>query len=345
MNFQFMQTLFRAGAVFGAKPQAAASADGRGSVMTRDAGGARRAPVAGRSVVLCALLGCLALAAPPASAQYNQAKVDARALQPPPQVLDQVGVDQNLNAQVPADLVFRDATGKEVRLGDYYGKRPIVLSLVYYKCPMLCTVVLNELLRTVKAVKDLNIGTGYDVLTVSFDPTETPALAAEKKANYLKQYNRLGAEDGWHFLTGDKASIEALCNTVGFRYAWDEKNQQYVHSSGLMVLTPEGKVSRYFFGTDYAPKDVKLSLVEASGNKIGSPVDKVLLYCFQFNPHTGKYTFMVTRLIHVGGTLTVLGLATFMLVSFRRDRRLKAALGDPAARGFAAKDGAEAGER
>lgn len=321
-----------------AKPPAAALAGARDSVPTGVAGVARRAPVASRLPAAGALIGCLACCAAPASAQYNQAKVDARALQPPPQVLDRVGVDQNLNAQVPADLVFRDESGKRVRLGDYYGKRPIVLSLVYFKCPMLCTVVLNELLRTVKAMKDLNIGTDYDVLTVSFDPTETPALAAEKKANYLKQYNRLGAEEGWHFLTGDKASIEALCATVGFRYAWDETNKQYVHSSGMMILTPEGKISRYFFGTDYAPKDVKLSLVEASGNKIGSPADKVLLYCFTYNPHTGKYTFMVTRLIHVGGTLTVLGLATFMLVSFRRERRLKSEMGDPAARGFAVKD-------
>lgn len=291
----------------------------------------RRAAPAAVIVALCAL----AALAGPASAQYRQAKVDPRAAQPAPTILENVGIDQKLNAQVPADLVFKDEAGKDVRLGDYFGRRPLVLCLVYYECPMLCTIVLNETLKTLKLVKDLDIGTGYDVLTVSFDPKETPALAAAKKSVYLSQYKRDGADKGWHFLTGSEASIKALTETVGFRYTWDEQHKQYVHSSGLMILTPDGRVSRYFYGVDYAPQDVKLSLVEASGNKIGSPVDRVMLYCFQYNPHTGKYTLVVTRLIHVAGVVTVVGLAAFMFVSLRRERaRAKVVADDVPRHGF-----------
>jgi protein SCO1/2 len=234
-------------------------------------------------------------------------------------VLDKVGIDQNLDAQVPLDLAFRDEAGQPVTLARYVGEKPVILTLVYYGCPGLCTIVLNDVEKSLQALK-LNVGESFEVITVSFDPTEKPELAAKKKREYVKRHKRPGAERGWHFLTGDEASIRALTQAVGFRYAWDESRKQYVHPGGIIVLTPSGKISRYFFGIDYAPRDVQLSLVEASGGKIGSPVDKAMLYCFQFNPHTGRYTFWVTNAVRIGGVLTLLALGTFLIRNLYRDR-------------------------
>jgi protein SCO1/2 len=234
-------------------------------------------------------------------------------------VLDKVGIDQKLDARVPLDLAFHDEAGQPVTLAGYVGEKPVILTLVYYGCPGLCTIVLNDVEKSLQALK-LNIGESFEVITVSFDPTEKPELAARKKREYVKRHRRPGAERGWHFLTGDEASIRALTDAVGFRYAWDEAQKQYVHPGGIIVLTPGGKISRYFFGIDYAPRDVQLSLVEASGGKIGSPVDKAMLYCFQFNPHTGRYTFWVMNAVRVGGVLMLLALGTFLVRNFYRDR-------------------------
>jgi protein SCO1/2 len=209
-----------------------------------------------------------------------------------------------------------------VKLGDYFGKshRPIILTLVYYKCPMLCTMVLNELVRTMNGMPALTAGKDFDVLSVSFDPKETPDLAAAKRTQYLHEYGKRGELGGWHFLVGSEDSIKQLTRAVGFRYAWDPKFQQYAHASGLMILTPEGKVARYFYGVDYVPKDVRLALVEASDNKIGSPVEQIMLYCFHYDPSTGRYSLAVTNLLKVAATITMLALGGFIWINVRRER-------------------------
>lgn len=237
-----------------------------------------------------------------------------------PSILDDIGIDQKLNAQVSLELPFRDEAGQTVRLGDYFKDRPVVLALVYYRCPMLCTLVLNGTVRALRAVP-LTPGKDFEVVAVSFDPREGSELAAEKKANYLKTYGHPETASGWHFLTGDEASIRKLTDAVGFRYKWDEANKQYAHASAIMVLTPQGKVSKYFYSVEYSSRDLRLALVEASENKIGSRVDQVLLYCYHYDPTTGKYGLAVMNLIRAGGALTLLALGTFIAVSTRRDRR------------------------
>ncbi|HEX4797592.1 MAG TPA: SCO family protein [Humisphaera sp.] len=243
------------------------------------------------------------------------APVDAR-----PSVLEKVGIDQKLGDQVPGDLLFKDEAGHVVRLNEYYGKRPTVLVLAYFQCPMLCTMVLNDLLRTVRAMSE-NVGTNFDILTVSFDPSDTPRMAALKKETYLAQYDRSGAENAWHFLTGDQASITALTKAVGFRYVWDPKSNTFAHASGIMVLTPEGKISRYFYGIDYAPQDLRLAVLEASGGKTGSLADQTLLYCFHYDPATGRYGLAINRALKAGGLLTVLLIGSTIGFFLRRDRR------------------------
>jgi len=239
-----------------------------------------------------------------------------------PAILEEIGIDQKLNAQVPPDLVFRDQTGREVQLGEYFAqsRRPIILTLVYYECPMLCTMVLNETLRTMNGLTTLSAGKDFDVLTVSFDPKETTELAAAKRTRYLRQYKRESGDQGWHFFTGTEENIRKLTDAVGFRYAWDDKFQQYAHVSGFMILTPQGRVSRYFYGLDYQVTDVRLSLVEASNNQIGSPVEKVMLYCFRYDPSTGKYSADILKLLKAAAVVTLLGLGSYMFVNFRRDR-------------------------
>jgi protein SCO1/2 len=231
-----------------------------------------------------------------------------------------VGLDQRLNEQLPLDLSFHDETGKPVQLRDYFGEKPVVLALVYYQCPMLCTLVLNGLLRSLRALS-FTAGTEFTVVTVSFDPRETPTLAATKKATYLHEYARSGAEAGWHFLTGEEPAIRRLTQAVGFRYVYDAKTDQYAHASGILVLTPQGRIARYFYGVEYAPRDLRLGLVEASANKIGSPVDQLLLLCYHYDPAAGKYGVLITNVLRLAGVATVLGLGTFMLVMFRRERQ------------------------
>ena len=250
-----------------------------------------------------------------------------------PRILLDVGIDQKLNAQVPPDLVFHDEMGRDVRLGDYFGKRPMILALVYYKCPMLCTMVLNDLTKAMNSMK-MSCGEQFDILTVSFNPNETPSLAQDKKEQYVRAYRRPHAEEGWHFLTGPQASIESLTKTVGFRYAWDPKYQQYAHASGLIILTPEGKTARYFYGIDYAPSDLELSLAEASHGKATSVADQILLFCFHYDPTTGRYSLMITRLIQAGGVLTVLLLGCYVLLTLYLDKRRAAVAMAGASPGF-----------
>jgi protein SCO1/2 len=248
------------------------------------------------------------------------------AAQTPQEVLQQVKYEQHIDAQLPLDLKFHDETGREVALGEYFGKRPVVLALVYYECPMLCTLVLNGLVRSLRTMS-LQPNSDFDVVAVSFNPKETPKLAAEKKSAYLRDYGKAATAPGWHFLTGDATAIERLTETVGFRYMYDARTQQYAHASGIIVTTPAGKLYRYFYGIEYAPRDLRLALVDASAGKAGTLVDQMLLYCYHYDPQTGKYGVLITRVIRVLGTSTVLLLGGFVLLSLRRERRAARAHG------------------
>jgi len=245
-------------------------------------------------------------------------------LSPPANVrppgLKNVGIEQRLDEQIPPDLTFRDETGKLVQLGDYFGKKPIILNLVYYQCPMLCGEVLSGLESALRVLK-FDVGKEFDVLTVSFDPKETPEMAAAKKAEYLKRYGRPGADQGWHFLTGPASSIDVLTKAAGFQYQYDPKTGQFAHSTAIMVLTPEGKISQYYYGVEFAPKDLRLGLIQASDSKIGTVVDQVLLYCYHYNPDTGKYGAVISRVLQLAGGATVLILGTFLIVMFRMGPR------------------------
>jgi len=236
-----------------------------------------------------------------------------------PPLLQGIGIDQRLNDQVPLDLQFRDEADKTVRLGDYFGKKPVILSLVYFGCPMLCTMAENGLLHSLQEV-NFSVGDQFEVLTVSFDPNDNAELAAAKKAVYVGLYGRKGADRGWHFLTGDEASIQQLTRAVGFRYKYDAQAKQYVHATGIMVLTPKGKIARYFYGIYYPSRDLRLGLVEASANRIGSPVDQVLLFCCRYDPATGKYGVVIARLLQMAGLITVVSLAGLIL-SLSRSRK------------------------
>ncbi len=243
-------------------------------------------------------------------------------------MLDRIGIDQNLDEQIPLDLSFFDAEGNEVTLGDYLGERPALLTLVYYECPMLCTQVLNGLTRS-QRVLSFDVGKEFDIITVSIDPGETPALAAAKKSEYVKRYGRVSAQHGWHFLTGRQEQIDRLTEAVGFRYQYDPETDLYIHASGIMLLTPEGKLARYFYGIKYAPKDVRLGLVEASQGKIGSAVDQLLLLCYQYDPATGKYGLVIMNSVRIAGGLTVVAMASFIVLMLRRERRAKLRHGTP----------------
>jgi protein SCO1/2 len=229
-----------------------------------------------------------------------------------PRVLKSVGIDQRLNEQIPLEAVFKDEQGRDVRLGQYFKGKAVVLSLVYYSCPMLCNQVMNGELGSFRQIS-FNMGEQYEVVTVSFDPHETPELAAAKKTTYVKAYNRPGGEASWHFLTGDEANIKRLTEAVGFRYLWDEQTKQFAHASGIMVLTPEGKLARYFYGIEYPPRDLRLGLVEASQNKIGTPVDALMLYCYHYDPATGKYGAVVMNIVRLAGGLSVLMIVGLLL--------------------------------
>ena len=242
----------------------------------------------------------------------------AQQLGPPP-ILREVSIAQRLNEPIPPDTIFRDEDGEAVHLGDYFGKKPIVLSLVYFDCPALCTEVLNGELRTMKAIS-LDLGKDFDAITVSFEPKDTPELAKAKRDVYAGQYGRPGAARNWHFLTGEQASIDALTQAAGFHYAYDSASRQYAHAAAILVLTPHGRIARYFYGVTYPARDFRLGLVEASEGKIGTPTDHALLYCYQYDPITGKYGLIVMNIVRAAGLLTMLVLGIFMFVMFRRER-------------------------
>ncbi len=237
---------------------------------------------------------------------------------------EKVRIEQKLDAQLPADLPFTDSTGQSVVLGDYFGERPLVFALVYYECSMLCTMVLNGALRAVNVIDELDIGKDYDVLVVSIDHREPHQLAAAKRHEYAKRYPRPGSKEGWHFLVGTEPRVRRLADTVGFRYFYDEETDQYAHASALMVLTPDGRISKYFYGIDYDPRSLRLAIVEASVGSVGSLVslaDAVTLYCFQYDPATGKYSLAIMRVLQMLAVLTMGSMLTFMVLSSFRDRR------------------------
>ena len=236
------------------------------------------------------------------------------------ELLNTIGIDQKLGEQIPLDLTFTNEAGQSVRIGDYFGDKPIVLTLVYYDCPMLCNQVLTSLLRAMNVLA-FGIGTEFDVLTVSVDPGETHDLAAAKRAEYLKNYRGRDGSNGWHFLTGEQDQIERLASAVGFRYEYEEQTDQYIHASGIMVLTPAGKLARYFYGIDYPPRDLRWGLVEAADGAIGSAVDQLLLMCYSYDPMTGKYGVYIRNSLRIGAVATVLALGSFVVVMLRRERR------------------------
>jgi protein SCO1/2 len=240
-----------------------------------------------------------------------------------PDALKKVGIEQRLGESLPLAVEFRDENGQAVRFGDYFNKgRPVVLALVYYECPMLCNQVLNGLTGSLKGVS-LEAGTDFDVIAISFDAKEfdKPELAKNKKASYIERYGRLGAEKGWHFLTGKQESIDAITQAAGFSYEWDEKSNQFAHASAIMIVNPDGKLSRYFYGIDYSPKDVKFGLIESADNKIGSVADKLLLYCFHYDPSTGKYGFAILNGLRLTAIATLLGMGLMGFVFWRRNKR------------------------
>lgn len=237
-----------------------------------------------------------------------------------PAPLREVGIDQRLNHQLPLDLTFTDDRGNSVALRTYFGSKPVILAPVYYECPMLCNQVLNGLVGALKSLS-FDIGDEFEVVTVSFDPREGPEIAAAKKEGYLARYNRAGAGEGWHFLTGEQSAITALTDSMGFRYTFDSKTNQFAHASGIMVATPEGRLSRYFYGIEYAPRDLRLGLIEASSGRIGNPVDQILLYCFHYDPTTGKYGMVIMNFVRIAGLLTLAGLAVLILLLRRGGAR------------------------
>ena len=263
----------------------------------------------------------LALMSAVVSAQGNAPGVRPDPAMPSNQVptaLSKVSFEQRLNEQLPLDLQFKDESGRTVKLGEYFGRKPVVLTFVYYECPMLCTQVLNGLESALRVINE-SIGKEFDVITVSFDPKETPVLASGKKKAYLERYKRPSAEQGWHFLTGDQASIDALTKAAGFNYSWDEASHQFAHASGIVVATPAGRLSRYFFGIDYSARDVKFALIESSNEKIGTLAERLLLYCYHYDPATGNYGLMAMRAVRLGGAVTLVALFGFVFVSIRRD--------------------------
>jgi protein SCO1/2 len=244
-----------------------------------------------------------------------------------PVPLQKVKIDQRLNSQVPLDSTFRDETGKTVKLGDYFGKRPVLMALVYYECPMLCTQILQGMVRSLKLVS-FNPGQEFEVVVISFDARDQPPLAAAKKAAMLKSYGRPDTANGFHLLTGDLASIKAVTQSVGFQYFFDVHTGQFAHASAIYALTKDGRLSRYFYGIEYAPKDVRLGLIEAAQNKIGTPVDQILLFCYHYDPMTGKYTPVAMNILRVAGGATLAMLGGFVITMLRRDAKSRGSAPD-----------------
>jgi protein SCO1/2 len=280
-----------------------------------------------RSGWLAAILCCLLLSAPLFGqvSSYGDKQTGENTGDQLPQVLQKVGVAQHLNQQLPLDAAFVDESGKPVKLGDYFGKHPALLSLVYYTCPMLCSEELDGITSSLEMVK-LTPGKDFDVVVISIDPSDTPEQAAKSKALYVKRYGRPETAAGWHFLTGQRPAIDAVTNTVGFGYVRvpgpDGKLSQFAHASSIELVTPEGKLAQYYLGVEYSPKDILLGLIDASGNKIGSPVANILTYCYHYDPQTNRHSLIVARVVQLGGMITVAGLGGFIFLMFRRDLRL-----------------------
>ncbi len=274
------------------------------------------------AAVCCALLGASAYGQ---VSSYGDKETGQNVGEELPKVLKQVGVTQKLNQQLPMDAQFVDDHGATVKLGDYFGKKPALLSLVYYNCPMLCSEEMDGIASALEMVK-LNPGKDFNIIIVSIDPSETPELAAKKKAFYVKRYGRPETADGWHFLTGKQPAIDAVSNATGFGYIRipgpDGKLDQFAHASSIEIVTTDGKLAQYYLGVEYSSKDVLLGLIEASGNKIGSPVANILTYCYHYDPQTNKHSLVVVRVVQLGGMMTVVSLGSFMFVMFRRDLRL-----------------------
>jgi protein SCO1 len=274
---------------------------------------------------IAGLLTSLVLTAAPAAAQ-GVAPSSAPAAGAKPGILSRIAIDQRIGDRIPLDLPFTDESGKAVTLGRYFGKRPVILALVYYECPMLCTQVLNGLV-TALGVMNFEPGREFEVVAVSFNPKEGPGLALQKKEAYLKRYARPQTAAGWHFLTGTQASIDRLTQAVGFKYAYDEQIQQYAHGAGIELVTPKGVLSRYFYGIEFSARDIRLGLIEASVERIGTRVDDVLLFCYHYDPATGKYGAAVLEMVRLGGVATVLAFVVFLTISLRRERAAAQAAG------------------
>jgi protein SCO1/2 len=267
---------------------------------------------------------CAALHAPSVSGQVSSYgdKETGPVNDKPPSILGGVGIAQNLNAQLPLSLTFTDDQGKQVELGSYFGRKPAILALVYYQCPMLCSEELNGLTGALQMVDEAP-GKDFNVIVVSIDPSEGTDLAAAKKRSYVKRYGHPETAAGWHFMTGTQANIDALTKAVGFGYVKipgpDGKLTQFAHASAIQIVTPEGKLAQYYMGVEYSPKDLRLGLAEASSNRIGSPVDNILTYCYHYDPQTNKHSLIVARVVQLGGLVTLCSLGSFMFVMFRRD--------------------------
>jgi protein SCO1/2 len=249
----------------------------------------------------------------PARAQQQERK-------PGSSVVDDVGFDQKLDIRLPLDLRLRTDSGRDIALGDLFGARPVILAPVYYRCPLLCNQLLNGLTRGLKPLS-LDPGKDYDIVAFSIDPTEAPELAGQKKANYVERFDRPGTESGWHFLTGDASSIETLTRTIGFRYTYNPQTKLFAHAAGIVIATPDGRTARYFFGIDLPPRELQYELERASQGRIGSPIGRLLLLCYDYDAATGKYTLSIVRLTRVLGMATALALGTYLIIMFRRDRR------------------------
>jgi len=257
----------------------------------------------------------------PAPAQQSLSMQDGNLKPALPGALAGVGIDQKLDAQIPLNLIFKDEAGRSVPLSSFFqSHKAVILAPVYYRCPMLCTQILTGLETALKAVS-FNPGRDFEVVAISFDPKDTPEIAASKKELYVKRYNRPNTANGWHFLTGDEANIKPFMDSIGFRYKYDPKTDQYAHASAIMVVTPDGRVSKYFYGVEYSPRDIRLGLVEASTNKIGTPVDAILLFCYHYDPATGKYGALAMNMVRFGGGVFVVFGGVFLLFAFRRDAR------------------------
>lgn len=251
---------------------------------------------------------------------YDPSQMSSNGL---PEALQSIGIEQKLGDKLPMDVELKDEDGRAVKLGDYFSKgKPVIIAFVYYECPMLCNQVLNGLTGALKGI-NFDAGKDFDVLAISFDARENdkPELAKNKKAGYVERYGRQGSENGWHFLTGSQASIDQVTKAAGFSYKWDEKSNQFAHAGGIMITTPDGKLARYLYGIDYAPKDLKFGLMESAESRVGNPAEQLLLYCYHYDPSTGKYGLAILNVIRLGAIATLIGMGAMALVFWRRNKR------------------------